>query len=42
MDNPETRAIVLEDFRRWRDKKEAKDDEFAGMMPIPGEFVAEA
>ena len=42
MSNPETRKLILEDFKRWRAEKDGEDDEFAGMMPIPGEFVAEA
>ena len=49
MDNPETRDIILEDFRRWRGKKEGIDDwqqsyveEYERLMPKPGEFVAEA
>jgi len=42
MSNPETRELILEDFKRWRDNKDGDKDDFKGLMPKPGDFVAEA
>ena len=42
MSNPETRDMILEDFKRWRAHKDGDEDDYRGLMPKPGEFVAEA
>jgi len=46
MSNPETRDMILEDFKRWRAHKDGdtgfSEDDYRGLMPKPGEFVAEA
>ena len=42
MEEPETRAVMLEDFKRWRAHKDGDEDNYRGLMPKPGEFIAEA